>query len=170
MVLIHVAIIFKYRFPTTEGLRHPDFSKTGLWFYLLSVFLYQFACLAIPFFSRKIRYLSLFLIAQPAIVIPTLVALQWRWHPSFAIPIMIFLIWFVVMFWRLLIKPEEVANLLQVGRPLVDFLLLGSVGLALFFKWNGEATIFNSYTLRTLLLLCPGYFIAGSLVAWFRTK
>ena len=170
VVLIYFTIIFKYQIPTLESLPHYHLVENGLLLYLLTVFLYQFACLAIPHFSQKFKYLAVILLAQPVIVIPTLVSSQWQWHSSFAIPITIFLIWLTVMIRYLQTRPDTATRLLQAGRPLVDFLLLGSIGFALFFKWSGEAHIFNSYTMKTLLLLCPGYFIAGSLIAWIQSR
>lgn len=172
VVLIYLAIVFKYQIPNLEGLLNDNGStaKDSLWIYLISIFLFHFACQLIPYQTGKAKVLSLLLIAQPVVIVPILLTWQWQWFPAFLIPMTLFAIWFGFVVRRNQVERERPDALVQAGRPLVDFLLLGSVGMALFFKWSGEVTIFNSYTIRTLLLFAPAYFLAGWILAWLRPK
>jgi len=123
--------LFEYHFPTFEILGHADFSRTGLWYFLSSVFLFQLACFWNPKTEGGWKYFLCFLMFQPVVVVPVLIVWRWQWHVSFLIPMTLFLVWWSWVSWRIFNHHDRAFVSLKVGRQVFDFLLMGSVGFAL---------------------------------------
>ena len=172
IILIYLAVIFKYQVPDLKILTHQSSQQAlgNLWVYLGAVFLFTLGCQLLPQRTGKIRGVLFLMIGQPLVVVPFLLKTNWEWHASFLIPMSFFGLWFGAVVWAHLAQRDCAKLLANTGRPLVDFLVLGSVGFALLFKLEGGVSVFNSYTMRTLLVLLPSYFFIGLIFEWLRSK